>query len=85
MTNPTLERAAISVQEVISDAFFDCVEPDPKDIARAVLMAVREPDEAARDAGEEAFASALHKGGSLPDATLSIHQAMIDAILAEGE
>lgn len=88
MTNPTLERAARALSDHFGCEWETMRDADRATITgycRAVLMAVREPDEAVRDAGEGAFASALHKSGSLSDATLRIHQAMIDAILAEGE
>jgi hypothetical protein len=77
-----LERAAISVQEAISDAFFDNVEPDPKDIARAVLMAVRsDHGRAVSDAGKHTIK------GSADECERSQAEmafaSMIDAILSE--
>lgn len=51
---------------------------------RAVLMAVREPDEATQNAGVNA-ASNVFGGWADEGQVIEYHHAMIDAILADGE
>lgn len=91
MTNPTLERAVSALKDEIGKAFDakplpfagdtgnwsargNVQELDLEVCARAVLMAVREPDEVMMAAG-------LAQWSNLQD----MYEAMIDAILAEGE
>ena len=87
MTNPTLERAARAAERayMIENADFT-------GIARAVLMAVREPDEAMVKAAEDredeivgTYGCADPMGGFETDGPKICFATMIDAILAEGE
>jgi hypothetical protein len=81
MTNPTLERAARAVCELHGGDYWDKAANYERDryfdVARAVLMAVREPDEATRWRMAESCT-----GDTIHDTHFT---AMIDAILAEGE
>lgn len=89
----TLERAATNVAACLVDApvaptfsmadVNGWTEEKAYEIARAVLMAVREPDDRVRYNGDRALVNATTKGGSITDTVLIIHQAMIDAILNE--
>lgn len=86
MTNPTLERAARALYEfgMMADCpTWEQLEPRYKedffDMARAVLMSVREPDEAMKAAWLNAE---MH--GTESAWFLHRHKAMIDAILADG-
>lgn len=74
-----LERAARAADEELQDAFHENRDPDQFKIARAVLMAVREPDEAMKTAWLNA-----ETHGTESAWFLHRHRAMIDAILADG-
>lgn len=74
MTQTMLERAARAVSEEMR-VNRKC---SSKDLARAVLMAVREPDDATHDRGDE-----LRYSGSANYGAGDIFTAMIDAILNE--
>ena len=80
MTNPTLERAARAVCELHGGDYWDKAAPYERgryrDAARAVLMAVREPE-----------GRALRKKVRETQSWLTAREAftaMIDAILADG-
>lgn len=97
MINPTLERAARAVSEVMASAPAKAMNNAEwidfeRQIARAVLMAVRDPSEAmvkaAEDREEEivgTYGCADPTGGFETDGPKICFTAMIDAILAEGE
>ena len=105
MTNPTLERAARAAydghgfkprDDMGGDLRFEELaafqQENWRTAARAVLMAVREPDEtmvkAAEDREEEivgTYGCADPTGGFETDGPKICFTAMIDAILAEGE
>lgn len=86
MTNPTLERAARAVSEVMASAPAKAINNAEwidfeRKIARAVLMAVREPDEAMVNAWWSGLDDYYPDDGSIARG----HTAMIDAILNDGE
>ena len=86
MTNPTLERAARALCEAMGEDW-DNESPAWKSIhlsrARAVLMAVRSPDDRMDNAGVEA-ANGVMEGWVDEGQVGFVWQAMIDAILADG-
>lgn len=92
MTNPTLERAE-RAERAVEEATFDELMPGQALIvARAVLMAVRDPDEAMVKAAEDrekeivgTYGCADPTGGFETDGPKICFTAMIDAILGEGE
>lgn len=83
MTTQALERAAraLAACEQSDYEFGDMADHYTK-MARAVLMAVREPDEAMSTAG---FHSLPGVGDPEREDSNAIWTAMIDAILGEGE
>lgn len=88
MTNPTLERAARAVCELHGGDYWDKAAPYERgryrDVARAVLMAVREPTDEMDAAGFERLKS--NQQNPSPEGTCSaVYTAMIDAILNDGE
>lgn len=74
MTSPTLERAIEAVANTASD---DPGEENFEAVARAVLMAVREPESAMNAWIDCDLSEDVHPH--------KVFVAMIDAILAEGE
>lgn len=94
MTNPTLERAARALAFVTADhkhtsdqwwdGLIDSEKEAAVDMARAVLMAVREPDEDMLTAGCEVGPDTNSGCFNFEDGK-TVFTAMIDAILAEGE
>lgn len=81
MTNPTLKRAARAVQDILSAE--DCHSaPEAETIARAVLMAVRIPD---NDMVEAGIAAWPFEHDAPFTAAYRMHTAMIDAILGEND
>lgn len=76
-----LERAAEAIIAVQSDAFHEDRTATPEDIARAVLMAVREPDVPEVLSGMRA-AERLRSGTVVE--TKIMFTAMIDHILSDG-
>jgi len=83
-TQSPLERAARAIDKHLGiDDMLDCT---PVELARAVLMAVREPSEAMVNRGGDVPCDDYVSGGviySAPAETKAIYQAMIDAALGE--
>ena len=78
-----LEKAARAVQETV----VGCCNPNERealDIARAVLMAVREPDEGMIEAVENALEAAC-RSPLASDTIEMIHGVLIDHTLRGGE
>ena len=89
MTNPTLERAARALMDRAGYTEYGPVVPPSlaPELARAVLMAVREPDShilQSGDAGAAEFARDVDEYAS-PAMICGAFAAMIDAILNDGE
>lgn len=72
-----MEKAARAVDDLLSDAFHESRSPNPRDIAKAVLLAVREPGMMALTAVFDAADDYAEVGPQ------GVWEAGIDAILAD--